>query len=215
MSDLRVFVADDHAILREGVKKLIAEESGMEVVGEAEDGRTACERVCQLRPDVVVMDVSMPLLNGIYATELLSQECPEVKVLALTIHEQVGYLRRLLAAGAKGYVRKRAAPEELIRAIRVIAAGHLYIDPGISGEAMGSLRAGSSAGRARGDSTPREREVLRLIAEGYSNKEMAARLGLSVKTVETHKGRAMKKLGLNSRAEVVRYASQEGWLREN
>lgn len=215
MAEVRVFVADDHAVVREGLKRLIEQDSGMKVVGEADNGRTACEKVCDLQPDVVVMDVSMPELNGIYATERLSRECPGAKVLALTVHEQIGYLRRLLAVGAKGYLRKRAAPEELLRAIRTVATGSLYIDPVISAGAIGeAVPEASSARRLGAGPSARENEVLQLIAEGYSNKEMAARLGLSVKTVETHKARAMKKLGMDSRAEVVRYAAQEGWLRE-
>lgn len=215
MTELRVFIADDHAVVREGVKKLVAEAPGMNVVGEADNGRTACEKVCDLKPDVVVMDVSMPELNGIYATERLSRECPDAKVLVLTVHEQVGYFRRLLAVGAKGYLRKLAAPEELIRAIRTVAAGRLYVDPVITEMAIGdAMPRPASALRLGSAPSAREKEVLKLLANGYSNKEMGARLGVSVKTVETHKARAMKKLGLNTRAEVVRYAVQEGWLGE-
>jgi DNA-binding NarL/FixJ family response regulator len=214
MPELRVFVADDHAVVREGLKALI-HESGMQVVGEADNGRTACEQVCRLRPDVVVMDVSMPEMNGIHATERLSRDCPDTRVLALTVHEQIGYLRRLFAVGARGYLRKRAAPEELVRAIRTVAAGALYVDPVVSAAVIGgAFQVGRDARALGGGPSAREIEVLRLLAEGYSNKEIGLRLGVSVKTVETHKARAMKKLGLSSRAEIVRYAAQEGWLSE-
>src|SRR5215207_1853831 len=139
MAELRVFVVDDHAIVRRGLKALIDAEPGMTVVGEASDGLAACEQVPVLRPDVVVMDVSMPGLTGAQATERLRRECPAVKVLALTVHEDKGYLRQLLAAGAAGYVLKRAAAEELVRAIRVVASGGIYLDPSLAGKVVGGF----------------------------------------------------------------------------
>ena len=146
MAELRVFLADDHAVVREGLKALINAQPGMAVVGEAADGLDACERVPALRPDVVVMDVSMPGLTGSQATERLRRECPEVKVLALTVHEDKGYIRQLLAAGAAGYVLKRAAAEELIHAIRVVAAGGVYLDPTVAGKVVGRVRPAAARG---------------------------------------------------------------------
>src|SRR4051812_35595392 len=203
MTNLRVFLADDHAVVREGLKALINAQPGMQVSGEAGDGRTACQEIEMLQPDVVVMDVSMPGMNGAQATAQLKQTCPHAKVLALTVHEDKGYLRQLLEAGASGYMLKRAAAEELIHAIRAVAVGGVYLDPAIAGKVVGSfVRKPSAKGVSEeGDLSDREAEVLRLIATGYSNKEIAGQLTLSVKTVETYKARSMEKLGLHSRAE--------------
>jgi DNA-binding NarL/FixJ family response regulator len=215
MADLRVVLADDHAVVREGLKSLIDAEPGMTVVGEAADGLAACERVLELRPDVVVMDVSMPGVGGAQAAERIRRECPGVKVLALTVHEDKGYLRQLLAAGAVGYVLKRAAPAELIRAIRTVADGGVYLDPALAGKVVkGFVRPspGEDTAAAGGELSDREVEVVRLTAAGHSNKEVASRLDLSVKTVETYKARALDKLGLETRADLVRYALQRGWL---
>jgi DNA-binding NarL/FixJ family response regulator len=214
--NLRVFLADDHAVVREGLKALINAQPGMEVSGEAGDGRAACQQVRQLLPDVAVMDVSMPEMNGAQATAELKRTCPQVKVLALTVHEDKGYLRQLLESGAAGYVLKRAAAEELIHAIRTVAAGGVYLDPALAGEVVGGFvrKPAVRGSLAGGELSDRESEVARLIASGYSNKEIAAQLDLSVKTVETYKTRSMEKLGLRSRADLVRYALQCGWLRE-
>jgi DNA-binding NarL/FixJ family response regulator len=216
MTEVRVFLADDHAVVREGLKAMISSQSGIRVVGEAADGLTACQQVLELKPDVVVMDVSMPGLTGSQATERLKQQCPLVKVLALTVHEDKGYIRQLLAAGAAGYVLKRAAPEELVHAIRVVAAGGVYLDPTMAGKVVGGFvqrntQDDSAASMALSD---REAEVARLTAAGHSNKEIAVRLQLSVKTVETYRARGMEKLGLQSRADLVRYAVQQGWLKD-
>ena len=213
MDKLRIFLADDHAVVREGLKALINAQESMIVVGEAGDGLTACERVALLRPDVVVMDVSMPILTGSQATARLKLECPAVRVLALTVHEDKGYIRQLLAAGAAGYVLKRAASEELIHAIRAVAAGGVYLDPSMAALVVGGfVRKPTSAGTPGGELSERETEVVQQTAAGYSNKEIAASLELSIKTVETYRARAMEKLGLQSRAGLVRYAVQKGWL---
>ena len=214
--ELRIFLADDHAVVREGLKALISAQSDMTIVGEAADGLDVCARVPALRPDVVIMDVSMPGLTGSEATERLRRECPQLKILALTVHEDKGYIRQLLAAGAAGYVLKRTAPEELIRAIRVVAAGEVYLDPGVAGKVVGGfVRNSANTGTTFGATlSEREMEVARLTAAGHSHKEIAARLELSVKTVETYRSRAMDKLGLKSRAELVRYAFQKGWLKD-
>lgn len=214
MNKLRILIADDHKIIRDGLKVLINAQSDMEVAGEAGDGMIAWQMTKELQPDVVIMDVSMPRLNGTKATERLKRECPEVKVLALTAHEDTGYLGQLLQAGASGYVLKLTAADELINAIRMVAKGGVYLDPTLAGKVVGSyIRQKSQKDVAKGqDLTEREEAVLRLIAQGYINKEIAAKLNISIKTVETYKDRAMKKLDLKSRVDIVRYASLQGWL---
>jgi DNA-binding NarL/FixJ family response regulator len=213
MPDLRILLADDHSVVREGLKALILAEPDLELVGEAEDGESAFRETLRLRPDVVVMDISMPKLNGTEATQRLKQDCPEIRVVALTAHEDAAYVRRLLEAGASGYVLKRAAAHVLIDAIRTVAAGGVYLDPSVTGRVVdGYLR--QPSGTPRAEVSEREAEVLRLIAQGYSNKEIAARLEVSVKTVETYKARAMEKLGFGSRVDIVRYAVQQGWFAE-
>src|SRR3954469_4694250 len=215
VTNLRVFLADDHAVVREGLKALINAQAGMEVVGEAADGQAALDAATRLQPDIVVMDISMPGLSGAKATEELKQACPKVKVLALTVHEDRGYLRQLLEAGASGYVLKRAAAEELVRAIRTVAAGGVYLDPSLAGKVVGGfVRKPQGKGAQEGDLSEREAEVVRLVAAGHSNKEIAGRLDLSIKTVETYKARSLEKLDLRSRADLVRYALRRGWLQD-
>jgi DNA-binding NarL/FixJ family response regulator len=214
---LRIFLAEDHTVVREGLKLLVNTQADMEVIGEAGDGRTALQKAKDLQPDVVVMDVAMPELSGDQAAQQLKQAIPEIKILALSVHEDKSYLHRLLQAGASGYVLKRAAAEELINAIRVVAEGGVYLDPSLASKFVnGFLQnpARNSPGRENALST-REDEVIRQIAEGYSNKEIAADLDISVKTVETYKARAMEKLGLHSRAEIVRFALQSGWFHDS
>jgi DNA-binding NarL/FixJ family response regulator len=216
MTKLRIFLADDHAVVREGLKALVNAQPDMEVIGEAADGRTAWEQAKACQPDIVVMDLSMPQLNGAQATERLKQACPQVKVLALTVHEDKGYVHQLLQAGASGYVLKLAATEELIHAIRIVAAGGVYLDPSVARTIVANYMHKPSLGEAvqRSQLSERETEVLCLIAKGYTNKEIAAQLDLSVKTVETYKTRLLKKLDLRSRADIVRYALRQGWLDE-
>jgi len=214
VNKLLIFLADDHAIIRQGMKSLIDNQPDMHVIGEADNGQSAWQNIKDLQPDVVVLDISMPELNGIQVTERLKEECPEVKVLALTVHEDTGYVRQLLKVGASGYVLKRAALEELIHAIRTVAAGDVYLDPKLTSLVVGSyIRKRSIKDELlHNDLSRREKEVLRLIAQGYSNKEVAAQLGISVRTVETYKVRLMEKLGFHSRADIVRYALHRGWL---
>ena len=214
---LRVVLADDHAVVREGLKALVNAQPDMRVVGEASDGQAAWRAAAELHPDVIVMDLSMPVMGGAEATERVRRDYPDVKVLALTVHEERLYLTQLLRAGASGYVLKRAAPAELVRAVRTVARGGTYIDPSVAGALVeGYLDAEHAAGQAPHVAlSDREREVLVRIARGFSNKEIAAALGLSVKTVETYKGRMAEKLGLHTRVEIVRYAARQGWLEES
>jgi DNA-binding NarL/FixJ family response regulator len=216
MSKLRIFLADDHAVVRAGLKTLVNAQADMVVVGEASDGQAALEQVRDCLADVVIIDISMPQLNGAAATVQLRQQCPQIKVLALSVHEDTGYLRKLLEAGAAGYVLKRSAADTLIQAIRIVAEGGMYLDPAIAGKVVGSLLGKSVVvGDApTAELSERETDVVRLIAQGYSNKEIATQLNLSVKTVETYKARAMEKLGVDSRVALVRYALQRGWLQE-
>ena len=211
---LRVVLADDHAVVREGLKALVNAQPDMRVVGEAADGEAAWRVAKELLPDVLVIDLSMPLLGGADATARVRRDCPSVKVLALTVHEEQLYLTQLLRAGASGYVLKRAAPLELVRAVRSVASGGTYIDPSLTETLVaGYLDAERAAELPEHDAlSDREREVLVRIARGFSNKEIAAELGLSVKTVETYKARVAEKLGLRTRVDIVRYAAQRGWL---
>jgi DNA-binding NarL/FixJ family response regulator len=216
MAKLRIFLADDHVVVRAGLKTLVNAQSDMIVVGEASDGQATLEQTRDCAAEVVIMDISMPQLNGAAATALLRQQCPNIKVLALSVHEDTGYLRKLLEAGASGYVLKRSAADILIQAIRMVAAGGVYLDPAIAGKIVGSLlgKAVVVGDVAAAELSERETDVVRLIAQGYSNKEIATLLNLSVKTVETYKARAMEKIGLDSRVAIVRYALQRGWLQE-
>jgi DNA-binding NarL/FixJ family response regulator len=216
MDDLRILIADDHAVLRDGLKALVNAQPDMKVIGEAENGRIALQRTRELLPDVVIMDVSMPEMNGAQATQRLKQMYPTIKVLALTAYEDKAYLRHLMGSGASGFLLKRAATDELIQAIRIIAKGGAYIDPTLAGKVLGSFirQPASKTGTPRSELSDREAEVLRLIAWGYSNKEIANDLDISVKTVETYKARFAEKLDLHSRTAIVRYAVRQGWMQE-
>jgi two-component system response regulator NreC len=216
MSKLRILLADDHQVMREGLRMLVGAQEDMEVVGEAENGRVAIALAQQLQPDVVIMDVSMPELNGLKATLKLKELCPDIKILALTRHMDDGYLKQLLQAGASGYVLKQSASEELLRAIHAVVNGQTYLDPAITEQFVSNV-VGMRAARgspAKKDLSPREEEVLRLIAWGHLSKEIAARLQISIKTVEAHKTNGMQKLGMKSRIDIVRYALLQGWLQD-
>jgi two-component system, NarL family, response regulator NreC len=211
---LRILLADDHVTVRHGLKLLIDSQPDMKVVCEASDGETAVQRAVTLRPDVVVMDISMPGMNGLVATRKLKQIQPDTAIVTLTRHGDDAYLQELLRAGVSGYVLKQSAPSELLQAIRAAATGGQYLDSKLTPR----LTAGFIGGDGRKVSKPaatltdRESEVLRLIAAGYSNKEIAGQLALSVKTVEAHKANAMRKLGLRGRIDIVRFAVLQGWL---
>ena len=211
---LRVLLADDHVTVRHGLKLLIDGQADMKVVAEASDGATAVQRALDLTPDVVVMDISMPGMNGLVATRTLKQQQPDMAVITLTRHGDDAYLQELLRAGVSGYVLKQSAPSELLQAIRVAAKGGQYLDSTLTARVTAGFlaREGRRLGKPTAVVSERESEVLRLIASGYSNKEIAARLDLSVKTVEAHKANAMRKLGLSGRIDIVKYAILQGWL---
>ena len=214
MKKLRVLLVDDHAVVREGLRSLLSHDQRFEIVGDAADGLQALSAVERLAPDVVVLDVSMPGMNGVQLAKRLKELHPVVRTIALTVHEEGGYLRSLLDAGASGYVLKRSAASELLRAIETVAEGGVHLDSAIAGQLvnrLGQRRASFAPSTALSE---REEEVMRYVAHGYSNKEIATKLDVSVKTVETYRYRAGEKLGLSSRAELVRYAIGQGWLHD-
>jgi len=208
---LRVLVVDDHAIVRQGLQSLIGSESDMEVVGEAENGRAALQLTGELRPDVVIMDIAMPDLNGMEATRKIARAHPGTRVIALSMHADKRFVSGMLEAGACGYLLKDSAFEELARAIRTVNAGQIYLSPAVAGTVVEGYLGGSPrSGRPAAELTPREREVLQLIAEGLATKQIAGRLAVSVKTVETHRRQVMEKLEVASVAELTKYAIREG-----
>jgi DNA-binding NarL/FixJ family response regulator len=211
---LRILLADDHVTVRHGLKLLIDSQPDMKVVSEASDGETAVRDALESKPDVIVMDISMPGMNGLVATRTLKQKQPDLAIITLTRHSDDAYLQELLRAGVSGYVLKQSAPTELLQAIRAAAAGRQYLDSTLAARVTAGFlaRAGKRHHTAAATLSSRESEVLRLIASGYSNKEIAARLSLSVKTVEAHKANAMRKLDLTGRIDIVRYAVLQGWL---
>jgi len=209
---LRVVLADDHEVVLRGLRGLLAGSPDIQVVGEARDGAEAVRIACELEPDVAVLDISMPELDGVGAAERMRERCPDVAVLVLTMHDDRGHLARMLEVGASGYVLKRSAGGELVRAIREVAAGRTYVDPVLAGYVL-ARRSGSVTVSGSPDVlSEREEQVLRAIAWGHSNKEVGEQLGVSTKTVETYKARIADKLGLHSRTDIVRYALQQGWL---
>jgi DNA-binding NarL/FixJ family response regulator len=211
---LRIVLADDHTIVRQGLKLLIDGQPDMMVVGEAPDGAAVLEQAKALKPDIVVMDISMPGMNGLVATRTLKGAQPHVAIVVLTRHEEDAYVQELLRAGASGYVLKHSPPPQLLGAIRAVAAGGVYLDPAVSGRVADGLLDGRLDRRRAADATitERESEVLRLVAVGHSNKDIAGRLDISVKTVELHKANAMRKLGLAGRVDIIRYGAMRGWL---
>lgn len=215
MGHIRIVLADDHPIVLAGIRALLNADPELELVGEATNGGEALPLIRSVAPDVAVVDVSMPGLNGLELTERVTGACPGTKVLVLTVHEDAAYVQPMLKAGAKGYLLKRSAAEDLLRAVHAVAAGGVYLDPSVAGHALsdGTAIAGGTGSAETGEAlSPRETETLRLIAQGFSNKEIARRIDVSVKSVETYKARAAEKLGLRSRAEIIRYAASHAWL---
>lgn len=212
---IRVFIADDHAVLRAGLRMLIDAQPDMQVVGEAEDGEEAVRRVVSLRPEVALVDVSMPRLDGLEVVRRLQESAPQVRVLILSMYDDEGYLRRALEHGAAGYILKKAADTELMAAVRAVARGENYVYPSLThllvNRYLGRQEEGQPGPSPAGLSD-RELEVLKLLAAGYTSQQVGDQLALSVKTVETYKARVLEKLGLQSRVELVRYALRHGLL---
>jgi DNA-binding NarL/FixJ family response regulator len=216
MTPLRIFLVDDHMVVREGLKTLINAREDMVVVGEASDGEQAWQQVLNSAADVVIMDITMPTVSGIQATAQIKQACPAAQVLVLSVHDDTSYLRQLLAVGASGYILKHTAADALIQAIQVVAAGGVYLEPSLADHVVARyVRRPAVTTELLGTAlSERETEVVQGVARGYSNKDIASQLNLSVKTVETYRARAMEKLGLESRSALVRYAFDRGWLRD-
>ncbi len=209
---VRILLADDHTLMRQGLRALLLSQPGVEVVGEAGDGRTTVQLADELHPDVVIMDISMPDLNGIEATRQVVSQSGQTRVVALSMHSDRRFVTQVLRAGASGYLLKDCAFEELARAIRAVLAGQTYLSPGIAGPVVEDyLRQLSGAdAKAASDLSSREREILQLLAEGHASKEIATQLNLSVKTVDHHRRRVMDKIGARGLADLTKYAIREG-----
>jgi DNA-binding NarL/FixJ family response regulator len=207
---LRILLADDHALVRQGFRMILESQPDMEVTGEAADGRQAVQLCQELQPDLVVMDVSMPELNGIEATRRIQEISPRTRVLALSMHRDSVFVREILRAGAKGYVLKHAIDVELLAAVRAVGRGEGYLSPAVSEAVLSDYR--KHVTDPLDLLTSREREVLQMIAEGKTNKEVAVALKLSVYTVEAHRGRIMEKLNLHTTGELVRFAVRNGLI---
>jgi DNA-binding NarL/FixJ family response regulator len=207
---IRILICDDHTLFVEGLKAMLRNESSLQIVGEAGDGRQAVELVKQLKPDLLLMDVSMPDMNGFEATRRVHEFDPSVKVLILTMHDEEELVARCLEAGAAGYIIKDAPASQLLYAIEMIQKGERYLSPAVLKKVLASYPKNSTRPQTSYDRlSPREREVLKLLAEGFSVKEIAARLNLSVKTVDVHKTNLMKKIDVHDRTELVKYAIQK------
>ncbi|MEW5867734.1 MAG: response regulator transcription factor [Chloroflexota bacterium] len=208
MDKIRILLADDHTILRQGVRALLENKPDMLIVGEAEDGHSAVRMASELQPDVVLMDIAMPLLNGLEATQRMRRDCPNTRVLILTMYDSEEYIRQALANGAMGYILKDAAACDLLEAIRAVHRGEVVLSPAITRLVVedylrwGDLQTQDSSNCL----SPREREVLQLIAEGYNNKQIAEILSIAIKTVQAHRSNLMAKLDLHDRSELVKYA---------
>ncbi len=217
MDKIRVLVADDHAVMRAGLNMLLNAQPDIKVVGEASNGEEAIARTLEFKPDVLLLDITMPGLSGIEVIRRIKAQSIPVAILVLTMHEDEGYFRETLSSGALGYIPKKAADTELISAIRVVSSGQVFLYPSLAKSLVKELIYNDMVDKpvdsdTYGRLSRREREVLQLIAQGYTNQQMADRLFLSVKTIETYKTRLTEKLDLHSRVEFVRYALQRGLL---
>jgi DNA-binding NarL/FixJ family response regulator len=210
MKRTRILLVDDHAVVRQGFKMILDAQSDMEIIGEAANGREAVELAAQLRPDIVVMDVAMPELNGIEATRRVIASDPHIRVIALSMHKDSVYVREILRAGARGYLLKDSGADDLVKAIRAVAGGESYLSPAVSNAVLDDYR--KHVTNPIDLLTSREREVLQMLAEGKTNKEIAVVLNLSVYTVDAHRGRIMEKLNLHSINELVRFALRNGLI---
>lgn len=225
MGSIKMLLVDDHDVVRTGLKTFLQTQTGLEVIGEANSGDMAVELVCELSPDLVVMDISMEGLDGMEATRRIKSACPECKVLALTVHSDKQFFFEMLAAGADGYVTKQVAADELVDAIRAVAAGHVYLQPALATWLIEDYRRladqkplrpqeteGIPKGKGLNGLSKREIEVLEAVAEGYTNMEIGEKLGISHKTVARHRERIMRKLDIHSCVELVKFAIQSGLI---
>jgi DNA-binding NarL/FixJ family response regulator len=208
---IRILLADDHTLLREGIRSLLQGQADMVVVGEAEDGRGVVQLASDLKPDIVLMDIAMPLLNGLEATRQIKRDHPQIHVLVLTMHDNEEYVRQVLQSGASGYLLKRAAASELVAAIRAVHRGEAVLSPAITRLVLNDYLQsdGAKPEPSTSELTPREREILQLIAEGYTSREIAEMLSLSVKTIQAHRTSLMQKLDLHDRGDLIKYAIQK------
>ena len=210
---LRILIADDHGLIRAGLRALLEDVPGMQVVGEAGDGHAVLRLTAELQPDIVLMDISMPGLNGIEATRRLQEISPQTRVLALTVHEDEGMLREMIRAGAFGYIIKRAIDSELLNAIHIVSQGNMYVDPALTRALFKDLSPHTAPPQAAHEAlTPRELDVLRLLARGYTNRQIAQELNISQRTVEGHRSSLVGKLGFSGRVELMNYAEELGLL---
>lgn len=215
MPKIKLVLADDHAVVRSGLRMLLQAQPDMEIVGEADSGAQALAQVQKLHPDIILMDIQMPGMNGIEATRQIKEVCGDTAVLALTMHEDDQYFFEMLQAGASGYLPKRAAPDELVHAIRTVSRGEVFLYPSLATRLVQSYLgggAGTDSEALVSDLTPREQEVLVHIAEGLTNPEIADKLVISVKTVDRHRENIMRKLNLHSRIDLVKYALKQGLI---
>lgn len=215
-SHIKVLLADDHAVMRAGLRLLIDGQADMTVIGEAGDGLQAIDQAVALQPDVILLDLTMPRLDGLSSLKQIRERAPHTRVLILTMHADEQYLREALSRGASGYVVKQAADQEVLSAIRSVMRGEMYVHPSLTKALLGDLidRDHSRPPSAAASLSERELEIIKEVARGHTNQEIAAKVALSVKTVETYRARAMDKLELSSRAALVRYALEQGWLNE-
>ena len=215
MNKIKVLVADDHTILREGVRILLEAQPDIEVVGEAADGQEAVAKVSELQPNVVLIDIAMPVLNGLEATRIIKRDYPQIHVIGLTMYESDEYFFQLLNAGASGYVLKKAASADLLAAIRAVHAGDVFLYPSVARRLVSDYLTRVKSGEEKNSYdglTAREREVLKMIVEGHTNQAIADKLVISPSTVQTHRTRIMQRLNLHSRAELIQYARRKGLL---
>jgi DNA-binding NarL/FixJ family response regulator len=212
MPDIRVVLTDDHPVVLAGVRSILQEAEGVSLVGEATTVQGAVDIIASSQPDIAVIDLSLPDGTGHDLAQAITAASPGSRILVLTVHEDRAYVQRLLQAGCRGYLLKRSAAEELVRAIRTIHEGGVYLDPAVAAKAISGSCDETVEGSAGDSLSPRERDVVRLTAQGFSNKEIAGKIDVSIKSVETYKARALEKLSIRTRAEIVRYGAARGWL---
>ena len=211
-SRIKILLADDHPVVRRGIAFCLARHENLEILGEAADGREALRKAKELSPDIILMDIDMPHMNGLTVTETLRREMPQIKVLILSMHSNTEYVLRIIQSGARGYVLKGASPEELVKAIQIVNSGEAFFSSDVARVALNQFVRGKNGGEGSNHLTNREREVLVQIAEGLSNKEIASELGVGVRTVETHRERIMRKLNIHSVAGLTKFAIAKGMV---